>query len=84
MADYRIGLAVLAFGLAACGTNEPEPLPVPTADEIAAKAEKAANIALNPDKNAYFGDLHVHTKNSFDAYISVSYTHLTLPTIYSV
>ena len=24
--------------------------------------------APNPDKNAYFGDLHVHTQNSFDAY----------------
>jgi len=23
----------------------------------------------NPNKNAYFGDLHIHTKNSFDAYI---------------
>ena len=22
----------------------------------------------NPDKNAYFGDLHVHTANSFDSY----------------
>ena len=22
----------------------------------------------NPDKNAYFGDLHVHTENSFDAF----------------
>ena len=22
----------------------------------------------NPDKNAYFGDLHIHTSNSFDAY----------------
>ena len=25
--------------------------------------------APNPTKNAYFGDTHVHTKNSFDAYI---------------
>ncbi|MEM8827623.1 MAG: DUF3604 domain-containing protein, partial [Pseudomonadota bacterium] len=23
----------------------------------------------NPDRNAYFGDLHIHTRNSFDAYI---------------
>ncbi len=25
--------------------------------------------AANPLKNAYFGDLHLHTRNSFDAYI---------------
>ena len=36
--------------------------------------EKFGNIPIeykpspNPDKNAYFGDLHVHTENSFDAY----------------
>jgi Protein of unknown function (DUF3604) len=25
--------------------------------------------APNPERNAYFGDLHIHTRNSFDAYI---------------
>ena len=26
-------------------------------------------IGYNEDRNVYFGDLHVHTKHSFDAYI---------------
>ena len=26
-------------------------------------------ISSNKDRNAYYGDLHVHTKHSFDAYI---------------
>ncbi len=29
----------------------------------------ASSIPSNPNKNAYFGDIHIHTKNSFDAYI---------------
>lgn len=36
----------------------------------AASAPKpAASITRTPTKNAYFGDTHVHTKNSFDAFI---------------
>lgn len=35
-----------------------------------AKLEAAKNIiAHNPLRNAYFGDLHIHTKNSYDAYL---------------
>ena len=26
-------------------------------------------VSPNPDRNAYYGDLHVHTANSFDAYV---------------
>ena len=28
----------------------------------------------NEDRNAYFGDTHIHTKYSFDAYICLLYT----------
>ena len=30
---------------------------------------ETAGEAANPDRNVYFGDLHIHTRNSFDAYI---------------
>lgn len=34
------------------------------------KTEPGGKTAgYNPSKNVYFGDLHIHTKNSFDAYI---------------
>ncbi len=36
----------------AAGSNPPEVLPSPA----------------NPSRNAYFGDLHIHTRNSFDAF----------------
>jgi hypothetical protein len=29
----------------------------------------AVSVATNPERNAYFGDLHLHTNYSFDAYI---------------
>ena len=31
--------------------------------------EPGTTAGYNEDKNVYFGDLHVHTKHSFDAYI---------------
>ncbi len=30
---------------------------------------RATNLPTNPERNAYFGDLHVHSTNSFDAFL---------------
>ena len=50
-----------------CGPSE---APEPTAPPPATPAETPPPpIAVNPNRNAYFGDLHVHTMLSFDAFL---------------
>ena len=58
------GALAVTLGLAACSveTAKTESVDVPV-------EEAKERPAPNPTKNAYFGDTHVHTKNSFDAYI---------------
>ena len=63
-------LFVLAFALSACGEAESpsETLDGATQPVPVVSNELTVQPAPNPNKNAYFGDLHVHTENSFDAY----------------
>lgn len=64
----RLGVFAI-LSLAAAGCSAPEPDADPVEDSNTAEVEVDVSIERSPTKNAYFGDLHVHTKNSFDAYI---------------
>ena len=60
----RLAVAVcMAALLAACGGGDQAPSAPP------AQQGAGDRPAPNPLNNAYFGDLHLHTRNSFDAYI---------------
>lgn len=58
-----LGLSAALF-LAACGS--PAPAPAPDAGGYSEAREACAD--RSPNKKAYFGDLHVHTALSFDAW----------------
>ncbi|MEM7005017.1 MAG: DUF3604 domain-containing protein [Pseudomonadota bacterium] len=66
----RMITAASVFALAACGGGDPSTSGDNTTDSASSESsDVAARPAANPDRNAYFGDLHIHTRNSFDAYI---------------
>ena len=69
MTKWMSGIAAAAI-LAACNNSAPETessKPQSTAPSKSDHSEKTAGYSAT--KNVYFGDLHIHTKNSFDAYI---------------
>ncbi len=73
--------ALMTLCVLATGCSRKAPAPEPAAETGAARAESAAATpavatpdrpAANTERNAYFGDVHVHTGWSFDAFTNGS------------
>lgn len=69
-AGWILGLSLLAGGCGVeSGPQERAGAGAPAAARAAATAAATAVAAGNAERTAFFGDLHVHTMLSFDAYI---------------
>ena len=66
---YRFGTFALAGALLACSPDgETPPDSQALGEETPASGDSQETVAGNPLKEAYFGDLHIHSRWSFDAY----------------
>ena len=67
---WSAGMILLAALTACDGAIIDAPSPVSGNEtEFAEVTSTGAGVAFNSERNAYFGDLHVHTGLSFDAYL---------------
>ena len=68
------GIALSGVLLTACGGDDPPDQNQTVRDSRSPCLQQSTRLSIdgptdaNPQRNAYFGDLHVHTTYSFDAY----------------
>ena len=79
-----LSLAATVCSLVACG--QPEQPNANNNEQVAeslapAVASSSATIAQNPLKEAYFGEQHIHTAYSLDAYIGGTRLTPLMPTV---
>ena len=65
----RHSICALALLVLAAGCAQEAPAPDEATPDAPAVEEAPAEIVSNPLRNAYFGDTHIHTVLSFDAYL---------------
>ena len=63
-----LGMAVLLLGCSDKPANDSTSAPAATSAPNPVN-DVITSVAVNPERNAYFGDLHVHTRFSFDAFL---------------
>ncbi len=71
MRTFTVTCWLALAGLWGCGQEQASPPPAAEESASATAAEEVAvaEIARDPLKNVYFGDTHIHTILSFDAYL---------------